>query len=91
VKLISIALDAGNLERNCKSFRPLFPEVPNPTSDDVKSLLDDLARKTPKAAEDNLQDFVNDVSSMRRNGQGLSGSFTIDSFHGSNYKSQGQT
>jgi hypothetical protein len=43
--------DAGNLERSYNSFRPLFPEVPHPTVDGVKTLLDDLSGKIPEAAD----------------------------------------
>ncbi len=43
--------DGEKLERTYNSFRPLFSEVPRPTADGVKTLLDDLAGKPPKAAE----------------------------------------
>ncbi len=62
--------DAENLERTYNSFRPLFPEVPHPTVDGVKTLLDDLAGKTPKAAEANPKEFVDGsfVEEMERAG-----------------------
>jgi len=50
--------DAANLERSYNSFRPLFPEAPQPIVDGVKTLLDDLAGKTPKAAEANPKEFI---------------------------------
>jgi len=50
--------DAENLERTYNSFRPLFPEVPHPTVDGVKTLLDDLSGKIPKAADANPKEFV---------------------------------
>ncbi len=62
--------DAENLERTYNSFRPLFPEVPSPTPDGVKTLLDDIAGKTPKAGEANPKEFVDGsfVEEMERSG-----------------------
>lgn len=62
--------DAENLERTYNSFSPLFPEVPRPTADGVKTLLDDLAGKTPKAAEANPKEFVDGsfVEELERSG-----------------------
>jgi NitT/TauT family transport system substrate-binding protein len=62
--------DAENLERSYNSFRPLFPEVPHPTVDGVKTLLDDLAGKNPKAAEVNPKELVDGsfVDEMERSG-----------------------
>jgi NitT/TauT family transport system substrate-binding protein len=62
--------DAENLERTYNSFRPLFPEVPHPTVDGVKTLLDDLAGKNPKAAEVNPKELVDGsfVDAMERSG-----------------------
>lgn len=62
--------DAENLERSYNSFKPLFPDVPHPTPNGVKTLLDDLAAKNPKAAEANPRDMVDGsfVEEMERSG-----------------------
>jgi ABC-type nitrate/sulfonate/bicarbonate transport system substrate-binding protein len=62
--------DAENLERTYTSFQPLFPEVPYPSTDGVKTLLDDIAVKTPKAADANPKEFVDGsfVEEMERTG-----------------------
>ena len=62
--------DAENLERTYNSFRLLFPEVPRPTVDGVKTLLDDLSGKIPKAADANPKEFVDGsfVDEMERSG-----------------------
>jgi hypothetical protein len=62
--------DAENLERSYNSFRPLFLEVPHPTVDGVKTVLDDLAGKNPKATEVNPKDLVDGsfVDEMKRSG-----------------------
>jgi len=48
----------------------MFPEVPYPTPEGVKTLLDDLAAKTPKAGEANPKEFVDGsfVDEMERSG-----------------------
>lgn len=62
--------DADNFERTYNSFKPLFPEVPQPTPNGVKTLLDDLAAKNPKAAEINPKDLVDCsfIDEMERSG-----------------------
>jgi NitT/TauT family transport system substrate-binding protein len=62
--------DPENLERSYNSFRPLFPEVPHPTVDGVKTLLDDLAGKNPKAADVNPKELIDGsfVDEMERAG-----------------------
>jgi NitT/TauT family transport system substrate-binding protein len=62
--------DPENLERTYDSFSPLFPQVPYPTPEGVKTLLDDLASKNPKAAEANPREFVDGsfVDEMERTG-----------------------
>ena len=62
--------DAENLERTYNSFSPMFPEVPYPTPEGVKTLLDDLAGKSPKAGEANPKEFVDGsfVDEMERSG-----------------------
>ena len=62
--------DAENLERTYNSFKDLFPENPYPTPAGVKTLLDDLAAKNPKASEANAKDFVDGsfVEEMERSG-----------------------
>ena len=62
--------EAENLERTYNSFSPMFPEVPYPTPEGVKTLLDDLAGKSPKAGEANPKEFVDGsfVDEMERSG-----------------------
>lgn len=62
--------DPENLERTYNSFSPIFPEVPYPTPEGVKTLLDDLAGKSPKAGEANPKEFVDGsfVDEMERSG-----------------------
>jgi hypothetical protein len=50
--------DAESLERAYNSLKTILPETPSPTPDGVKTLLDDLAAKNPKAAAANPKDFV---------------------------------
>jgi len=50
--------DFERLERAYKDYANAFPEVPYPTPDGVKTLLDDLAPKNPKAAAADAKAFV---------------------------------
>ena len=50
--------DPEGLERAYKDYANAFPEVPYPTPDGVKTLLDDLAPKNPKAAAADAKAFV---------------------------------
>ena len=50
--------DAESLERAYNSLKTILPETPSPTPDGVKTLLDDIAAKNPKAAAANPRDFV---------------------------------
>ncbi len=50
--------DPEGLERAYKDYSNIFPEVPYPTPDGVKTMLDDLAVKNPKAAAANPNNFV---------------------------------
>ncbi|HEU4638903.1 MAG TPA: hypothetical protein VFS84_08620, partial [Candidatus Binatia bacterium] len=50
--------DAESLERAYNSLKTILPETPSPTPDGVKTLLDDIAVKNPKAAAANPKDFV---------------------------------
>lgn len=50
--------DPESLERAYNSLKLILPESPSPTPDGVKTLLDDLAPKNPKAAAANPRDFV---------------------------------
>jgi ABC-type nitrate/sulfonate/bicarbonate transport system substrate-binding protein len=50
--------DAESLERAYNSLKTILPETPAPTPDGVKTLLDDIAAKNPKAAAANPRDFV---------------------------------
>ncbi|MGH7809636.1 MAG: ABC transporter substrate-binding protein, partial [Candidatus Binatia bacterium] len=53
--------DAEGLERAYKDYSNVFPEVPYPTPDGVKTMLDDMAAKNPKAATADPKAYV-DVS-----------------------------
>jgi NitT/TauT family transport system substrate-binding protein len=50
--------DPEGLERAYKDYSAIFPEVPYPTADGVKTMLDDLAIKNPKAAAADPKMFV---------------------------------
>jgi ABC-type nitrate/sulfonate/bicarbonate transport system substrate-binding protein len=50
--------DPESLERAYNSLKMILPETPAPTPDGVKTLLDDLSAKNPKAAAANPKDFV---------------------------------
>ena len=56
--------DPEGLERAYKDYSTVFPEVPYPTPDGVKTMLDDLAPKNPKAAAADPNTFV-DLSLIR--------------------------
>src|SRR2546426_1649376 len=50
--------DPEGLERAYKDYANAFPEVPYPTPEGVKTMLDDLARTNPKAATADPKTFV---------------------------------
>ena len=50
--------DPEGLERAYKDYSNVFPEAPYPTPDGVKTMLDDLAAKNPKAASADPRAFV---------------------------------
>ena len=50
--------DPESLERAYNSLKTILPETPSPTPDGIKTLLDDIAAKNPKAAAANPRDFV---------------------------------
>lgn len=50
--------DPEGLERGYKEYAAAFPEAPYPTPDGVKTMLDDLAPRTPKAATADPKAFV---------------------------------
>jgi hypothetical protein len=50
--------DPEGLERAYKDYSAVFPQVPYPTPDGVKTMLDDLAVKNPKAATADPRAFV---------------------------------
>jgi ABC-type nitrate/sulfonate/bicarbonate transport system substrate-binding protein len=50
--------DPEGLERAYKDYSSVFPEVPYPTPDGVKTMLDDLAHTNPKAAAADPKTFV---------------------------------
>jgi ABC-type nitrate/sulfonate/bicarbonate transport system substrate-binding protein len=56
--------DPAGLERAYKDYSNVFPEVPYPTPDGVKTMLDDLAPRNPKAASADPKAFV-DMSLVR--------------------------
>jgi NitT/TauT family transport system substrate-binding protein len=50
--------DPEGLERAYKEYSSVFQEVPYPTPDGVKTMLDDMAIKTPKAASADPRTYV---------------------------------
>jgi NitT/TauT family transport system substrate-binding protein len=50
--------DPEGLERAYKDYSNVFPEIPYPTPDGVKTMLDDLALKNPKAATADPKTYV---------------------------------
>ncbi len=50
--------DPEGLERAYKDYANAFPEVPYPTPDGVKTMLDDMAPKNPKAAAADPKTYV---------------------------------
>jgi NitT/TauT family transport system substrate-binding protein len=50
--------DPEGLERAYRDYSAIFPEVPYPTPDGVKTMLDDLAVKNPKAGTADPKQFV---------------------------------
>ncbi len=50
--------DPESLERAYRAYSVVFPEAPYPTPDGVKTLLDDLAPRNPKAAAADPKAFV---------------------------------
>lgn len=50
--------DPDGLERAYKAYSNAFPEVPYPTPDGVKTMLDDLAPRNPKAATADAKTYV---------------------------------
>jgi NitT/TauT family transport system substrate-binding protein len=50
--------DPEGLERAYKAYNAAFPEVPYPNAEGVKTLLDDIAPRTPKAATADPKTFV---------------------------------
>ena len=50
--------DPEGLERAYRAYNGAFPEVPYPNAEGVKTLLDDIAPRTPKAASADAKSFV---------------------------------
>lgn len=50
--------DPEGLERAYRTYEGVFPEAPYPTPDGVKTMLDDLAPRSPKAAKADPKSFV---------------------------------
>jgi hypothetical protein len=50
--------DPEGLERAYRDYSSVFPEVPYPTPEGVKTMLDDLAPRNPKAAAADPKAFV---------------------------------
>ena len=56
--------DSEGLERAAKAYALIFPEVPTPSPEGVKTLLDDIAPQNPKAKSADPRHFV-DLSFMQ--------------------------
>ena len=50
--------DPEGLERAYQAYNAAFPEIPYPSAEGVKTLLDDMAPRTPKAATADPKSFV---------------------------------
>ncbi len=50
--------DPEGLERAYRAYNAAFPEIPYPSAEGVKTLLDDIAPRTPKAATADPKSFV---------------------------------
>ncbi|MGZ8452929.1 MAG: hypothetical protein ACXWZE_12640, partial [Candidatus Binatia bacterium] len=50
--------DPEGLERAYKDYSAVFPEVPYPNADGVKTMLDDLAPRNPKAGAADAKTFI---------------------------------
>ena len=50
--------DPEGLERAYRAYNGAFPEIPSPNAEGVKTLLDDIAPRTPKAATADPKSFV---------------------------------
>ena len=50
--------DPEGLERAYRAYNAAFPEIPYPDPEGVKTLLDDMAPRAPKAASANPKSFV---------------------------------
>jgi ABC-type nitrate/sulfonate/bicarbonate transport system substrate-binding protein len=50
--------DPDGLERAYRAYNAAFPEIPYPNAEGVKTLLDDIAPRTPKAATADPKSFV---------------------------------
>jgi ABC-type nitrate/sulfonate/bicarbonate transport system substrate-binding protein len=50
--------DPEGLERAYRAYNAAFPEIPYPNAEGVKTLLDDIAPRTPKAATADPKSFV---------------------------------
>ena len=50
--------DPEGLERAAKAYAMIFPEIPMPTPEGVKTLLDDMAPRNPKAKTAEAKQFV---------------------------------
>jgi NitT/TauT family transport system substrate-binding protein len=62
--------DPEGLERAYKDYSAVFPEVPYPTADGVKTMLDDLAPRNPKAGSADAKTYVDTslVSELEKSG-----------------------
>ena len=62
--------DPEGLERAYKDYSNAFPEIPYPTPDGVKTMLDDMARANPKAATADPKSFVDQslVAELEKSG-----------------------
>jgi NitT/TauT family transport system substrate-binding protein len=62
--------DPEGLERAYKDYSNVFPEIPYPTPDGVKTMLDDMVRANPKAATADPKSFVDQslVAELEKSG-----------------------
>lgn len=56
--------DASGIERAVRAYASVFPEVPTPSPEGVKTMLDDLASRNPKAQNADATQYV-DLSFVR--------------------------
>jgi hypothetical protein len=73
--------DPEGLERAYRAYNAAFPEVPYPNAEGVKTLLDDIAPRTPKAATADPKSFVDMSLAQELEASVLSTSYTKGEGH----------